>query len=273
MPKFDVYFKIDFSKFLEFLQTNLIVPRSKIAVAFVPALHALVLSISDSFAKILQLRETLHGCSQVKYVKRNAIEKCKAKTIQVDSCPFRYIQAYSDIFRHNQDLLRKFRILVYLEPWHTQSLRQIRITSIFIALAYWEPEAYLELCQVSAIELFAKIISAYNYLSDYNWTRSQNNLVRKQTLNHFGQTGWMFVYKLSGSGFESICSHLNFSFRACFEQGVPWHSGKYRVQIHSETYTWHDANIQSYNYFHKLNLFAQYQLFMFFFWNKSHEIF
>ena len=25
---------------------------------------------------------------------------------------------------------------------------------------------------------------------------------------------------------------------------VPWHSGNYRVQIHSETRTWHDNNIQ-----------------------------
>ena len=46
--------------------------------------------------------------------------------------------------------------------------------------------------------------------------------------------GWVFVYELSGSGFESSCSHLNFRFRSCFEQGVPWHSGNYRVWIHSE---------------------------------------
>ena len=39
----------------------------------------------------------------------------------------------------------------------------------------------------------------------------------------------MCIYELSGSGFESICYHLNFRFRACFEQGVPWHSGNYRV--------------------------------------------
>ena len=32
---------------------------------------------------------------------------------------------------------------------------------------------------------------------------------------------------------------------ARFEQGVPWHSGNYRVRIHSETRTWHDKNIQS----------------------------
>ena len=47
------------------------------------------------------------------------------------------------------------------------------------------------------------------------------------------------------TGFESSCSHLNFRFRACFEEGVPWHSGNYWVWIHSETRTWHDKNIQS----------------------------
>ena len=57
--------------------------------------------------------------------------------------------------------------------------------------------------------------------------------------------GWVFVYELNGCGFESSCSHLNFRFRACFEQEVPWHSGNYRVWIHSETRTWHDENIQS----------------------------
>ena len=58
--------------------------------------------------------------------------------------------------------------------------------------------------------------------------------------------GWVFVDELSGCGFESSCSHLNFRFRACFEQGVPWHSGNYRVWIHSKTHMWHDKNIQSY---------------------------
>ena len=32
--------------------------------------------------------------------------------------------------------------------------------------------------------------------------------------------GWVFVYELSSSGFESSCSHLTFRFRACFEQGA-----------------------------------------------------
>ena len=40
-------------------------------------------------------------------------------------------------------------------------------------------------------------------------------------------------------------NHFTFRFRAYFEQGVPWHSGNYRVWIHSEMRTWHDENIQS----------------------------
>ena len=58
--------------------------------------------------------------------------------------------------------------------------------------------------------------------------------------------GWVFVYELSGSVFESSCSHLNFRFCACFGQGVPWLSGNFRVWIHSETRTWRDKNIHSF---------------------------
>ena len=60
-----------------------------------------------------------------------------------------------------------------------------------------------------------------------------------------GQNGWVFVYELSGCGFESRCIHLIFRYGACFEQGVPWHSGNCRGWIHSQTRTWHDKNIQS----------------------------
>ena len=34
--------------------------------------------------------------------------------------------------------------------------------------------------------------------------------------------GWVFVYELSGCGFESSCSHLTFRYCACFELGVPY---------------------------------------------------
>ena len=70
-------------------------------------------------------------------------------------------------------------------------------------------------------------------LRDCNWTPTHN------------PNGWVFVYELSGFGFESSCSHLNFRFHACSEQGVPWHSGNYRFWIHSETRSWHDKKIQS----------------------------
>ena len=56
--------------------------------------------------------------------------------------------------------------------------------------------------------------------------------------------GWLFVYELSCCRLESRCSNLNFRFRVCFEEGVPWHSGSYRVWIHSETRTWRDKNVQ-----------------------------
>ena len=67
----------------------------------------------------------------------------------------------------------------------------------------------------------------------------------KLTQRQVWLNGWVFVYELSGSGFESSCSHLDFRFRACFEQGVPWHSSNYREWIHSETLTWHDKYMQS----------------------------
>ena len=73
----------------------------------------------------------------------------------------------------------------------------------------------------------------------------------------------MFVYELSGCGLESSCCHLNFRFRACFEQGVHWHSWNCRVCTHSETRTWHDKNIQSFFsiwvFFHEQSRFTGYQ--------------
>ena len=57
--------------------------------------------------------------------------------------------------------------------------------------------------------------------------------------------GWVFIYKLSGSGCESSSSHLNIRFDPCFDQGIPWHPGNYRVWIHCEMRTWQDENIQS----------------------------
>ena len=58
-----------------------------------------------------------------------------------------------------------------------------------------------------------------------NGIRTHNDLVRKRTLNHLAKlavwlNGWVFVYELSGCGFESRCCQLYFRYGACFEQGV-----------------------------------------------------
>ena len=117
-------------------------------------------------------------------------------------------------------------------------------------------------------------------LNDCNWTQTQNHWVHIWTLTHLATlakwlsffvstylygafectdkysehssiiwplwpNGWVFIYELSGSGFESSCNHLNFRFCACIEHRVRWHSDNYRVWIHFETCTWHDKNIQS----------------------------
>ena len=62
-------------------------------------------------------------------------------------------------------------------------------------------------------------------LGDCSWTRNHNSA----KFLPVWLTGWVFIYELSGCGFESSCSHLNFRFRACFKQEVPWHSDNYRV--------------------------------------------
>ena len=77
-------------------------------------------------------------------------------------------------------------------------------------------------------------------ISIHNTAQSFGKTVRSVWLN-----GWVFIYEISGCGLKSCCSHSNFRFHACFEQGVCWHSGNYRVWIHSETGMWYDKNIYS----------------------------
>ena len=117
------------------------------------------------------------------------------------------------------------------------------------------------------------------HLPDSNRIWTHNHLVCKPTLNHLakptkwsgcvvspylhdaldcmllschvGVSDWIYtlqlleLYELSGCRFKSHCCHLNFRYRACFEEEVPWYSGNCSVQIQSETRTWHDNNIQS----------------------------
>ena len=75
--------------------------------------------------------------------------------------------------------------------------------------------------------------------NDSNGIQTHNHLVRKRTLNH------LMAVAVSSLLVESRWCHLNFRYRVCFQQGIPWHSGNYRVWIDFETPTWHDNNIQS----------------------------
>ena len=87
----------------------------------------------------------------------------------------------------------------------------------------------------------------FRNLSDTSRIWTQNYLVCKQTIWPVLLNGWVFVHKVSGCGFVSRCSPLNFSYCTWLKPEVPRHSDNYRVQIHSETCTWHDSNIQSYS--------------------------
>ena len=50
-------------------------------------------------------------------------------------------------------------------------------------------------------------------LSDCKWTRTHNHLISKGTFNHLANwlNGWVFVYEVSGCGFDSSCSHRKLS--------------------------------------------------------------
>ena len=76
------------------------------------------------------------------------------------------------------------------------------------------------------------------------WQQRYSNpqsLSRKRTLNHFAKLAKGLTCVLST---YLYVIHLNFRYRACCEEGFPWHSGNYRVYIYSEMRTWHDNNIQ-----------------------------
>ena len=76
------------------------------------------------------------------------------------------------------------------------------------------------------------------------WDLNHDHLVCKQSQPR--DLGRMVEHSL-GCGFGSRCIHLNFRYRTCFEQGVPWNSGHHRVEIHSkriyDTINAHTGNV------------------------------
>ena len=84
------------------------------------------------------------------------------------------------------------------------------------------------------------MIRTYSQMHRADKNSQHSSIIWSARLN-----GWVFVYKLSRWQIKSCCSHLNFIFCVCFEKGVSWNSGHYRVWIHSETLRSHDKKIQS----------------------------
>ena len=127
-------------------------------------------------------------------------------------------------------------------------------------------------------EILARNSREIRSLSDCNWIRAHNHLICKWTLNNYGCSYSFIFYVLAtispnkpndwamlwgliftvhliflsyisyccySSYCSSICICLNFRFRVCFWQRVPWHSGNYRVWNDSKARTWHDKRIKS----------------------------
>ena len=80
-----------------------------------------------------------------------------------------------------------------------------------------------------------------------------------KTVNEFYVSNiakWLNVRFRKASG----CSYLNFKYRACFEQGSPWHLDNYRMCILSKARMWHNKNTQLKDF---LPLYSVYQIFSF----------
>ena len=126
---------------------------------------------------------------------------------------------------------------------------------------------HFTVCSYHATYAFQSESTLYSYLNVKEllarnqrdiWSLSDCNGTRMHRTGKYSQhssiiwlvwvNGWVLVYELSGCGFDSRCCHLNLRYHARFEQGVPWHSGNYRVRIHSEMCTWNDKNIQTSEY-------------------------
>ena len=93
------------------------------------------------------------------------------------------------------------------------------------------PHRWVESSKPSSEEKQRPTVVAKIRFCDCNWTRTQKHLVRKLTLAKWlsvrirtkwfwvrvqlrpaWPNGWVFVYELSDSGFESSCSHLHWVF-------------------------------------------------------------
>ena len=79
-------------------------------------------------------------------------------------------------------------------------------------------------------------------MSDSDWTRTQNHLVRKRTLKT-SLAKW-FSVRLRTKWFSIWLQMQSLKLQISRLPQARKHSDNYRVWIHSEKRTWHDKNIQ-----------------------------
>ena len=118
---------------------------------------------------------------------------------------------------------KSFRTLpIFIASSLTASIRKV---------SWIVPNIFLYKSHLETVKRVRDVIKTYSQMHGPDKYSQHSSVIWSVWLN-----GWLFLYELSGCGFETrCCSHLSFRFRACFEEGIPWHSGHYRVWIHSET--------------------------------------
>ena len=115
---------------------------------------------------------------------------------------------------------------------------EVHLTVFYYHVTYlFQSESALCSC-LNVKELFTqntRLFWSIWSLSECNGIRTHNHLARKRTLKHLAK----LTLKASLTKWLSVClrtkwlwvrvlllSLKNFRYGACFEQGVPWHSGK-----------------------------------------------
>ena len=83
---------------------------------------------------------------------------------------------------------------------------KLTVCSCHVTYAYQSESTLYSYLNVN--ELLARSRREIWRLSDCNCSRTQNDLLRRNEHSTILPNGWMFVYKLSGSEFESSCSQL-----------------------------------------------------------------
>ena len=68
---------------------------------------------------------------------------------------------------------------------------------------------------------YAAMVLVSEKMIDSNEIRTRNHLVRRQTLTYLVEfSDWVFIYELTGCGFESRCCHLNFKISFNFSSNM-----------------------------------------------------